>query len=129
MRLHAIAIAVAGMILMESCASGRQWEPVTNPAPDNASMQGKRVRVTRADRVQVQLEAARIEADTLRGVDADSLARGSQVEVAIPMRDVRQLEVERVNAAREVASTMGIFGVLAGVLLAIGLSTMTINGH
>jgi hypothetical protein len=112
------AALVAAMILADGCYG---WTTLPAPAPNNPpQLAGKRIRVTRTDGLRIEIAGARIVGDTLRGVDAESLDRGSQVDVAIALRDIQTLEVRHTNVAVQVTGA-----VLGALLVAILVTALT----
>ena len=108
---------------LPGCSSWHAGKP--SPAEFVATSKPDRVRVTRGDGSTLVLTAPSVRDDTLFGTVPAGLARDDQARpVAIPLADVRVVEVKRGSAG----NTIVIVGGVLLVLLVLGCATSSNAG-
>ena len=107
MRMLRTLSALLLAVYMPACSS---FHATTQPLAELTAppKPAQHLRVTREGGEQVYLDAPQVITDSLRGFDARSLGE----EVAIPVADIRQVEVQEPSAGK----TLGMFGIVVGAL-------------
>lgn len=106
---RAVALVVAAAFL-PACTT---WRATTEPPGDHLREEGPsdvRVWPSSSDE-RIELDGATVRGDSLVGTDGDG-----QIE-AVPVSDVRRMEVRETNAGK---TTLLVLGVAGGALLAFG---------
>jgi hypothetical protein len=100
-RFHSLSFLVASSLLM-ACQS---WRNSSHQLPQVLADQPSQVRVTRNDGGRFTLRRPRLSGDTLVGEVASSAASGT---IAVPLREVRSLEVRRFNGLKTAGLIAGV---------------------
>lgn len=107
MRMHRTPVTLLLAAYVSACTS---FHATTQPLAELTAppKPAQHLRVTREGGERVYLDAPQVINDSLRGFDARSLGE----ELAIPVADVRLVEVQEPSAGK----TLGMFGIILGAL-------------
>ena len=118
---------VATLLLLILTGSGCQaWrvEPV-RPESLLATRNLSFVRVTRSDGSKVVLEDPALRPDTLSGIAS---SQGADVEMSIPLADVRQVETRHFSAGRTVGLGVGLVAAAFATILVAFITSCSGGG-
>ena len=112
------------LLNLTACSSAfESWHHLPSPpsvAEHIVAEQPERVRVTMRDGLQLDIEEPFVSGDQLLGQDWRTLAVnrliGNADNVSVPLADILQLEVRRVNQLRSIGVPILLFG---GLLIAL----------
>jgi hypothetical protein len=100
-RFHSLSLLVASSLL----AGCQSWRNSSHPLPQVLADQPSQVRVTRNDGGRFTLRRPRLSGDTLVGDLTSSAASGT---IAVPLSEVRSLEVRRFNGLKTAGLIAGV---------------------
>ncbi len=108
------AASLLVLILTSSGCQAWRVEPV-RPESLLAARKQAIVRLTRSDGSRVVLEDPALRPDTITGIAS---SQGDDLEVSIPLADVRQVETEHFSLGRTVGLGFGLAAATFGAILA-----------
>jgi hypothetical protein len=115
--------AVTGLVLAAWASSACTHWKVQSAFPEQVvSRRPQRVRVTRNDSSRIVLRRPEIVGDTLYGAPRDGRAAAGSPRPAVPLIDVSEVAVRRVNAVRTAVLALGTLVVAAYVALGLAWS-------
>jgi len=122
-RPHAVLLPFL-LLNLTACATIESWHRLPSPpsvAEHIVAEQPERVRVTMQDGLQLDIEEPFVSGDQLLGQGWRTLAINrlisNQDNVSVPLADILQLEVRRVDLARSAGLSVLVFGGLLYLLL------------
>ena len=118
---HHLSIALALVLSLSGCSS---WHSANvTPAQLLDDDPPDRVRVTKPDGTTLVLEHPQLLGDTLYGAAARNAgSRGDTV--AVPLADLRKVEVRQPNGLKTIGLVLGLVTVATGIYLAILLDNL-----
>lgn len=102
-RLRPVAMLVLAVLALDSCTS---WVPATLPSPTATNANPATVlRITRSNNGLQEIRRANVVGDSVIGTEA-----GGSTRLAIPLADIRSVEIARFNGTRTVllAAAIGV---------------------
>jgi hypothetical protein len=127
--IRILAVALIISFGVDACAS---WAPINLSAADAlAAAKKKNVRLTLRDSSIVELQAARIDGDSIRG-NSPSLPDGRSNARAVATADVRTIAVQKTDyakSAKTVGKVVGVASLGAAIVYCLSHHFKTADGQ
>jgi hypothetical protein len=123
-------ICLAGVLLAVQLSACTSWR-VQNISPQQLVSRDstQRVRIVRLNGAQVTIKGARLRGDTLYGSPTPIAKRMPDTLVAIPLSDVRAIEVRQGDTGKTVGLVLGVSALVAGAVFVAFLSALGQAGY
>ena len=125
-----ISLCLTGALLVGQLSACTSWR-VQNTTPQQFSVRDSRklVRIVRLNGTRVTLNGARVSGDTLYGTPMPIVETVPNALLAIPLSEVRMIEVRQGDTVKTVGLVLGISALVAGAFFAIWAILSTAGGY